>query len=376
MGSTRFPGKIAQLLEGVPMLRFQVERVLAGGHDVAILTSDLTRDDPVIDIANEIGVPVVRGSESDVLERFVMAVRALEPSFFVRLTADCPLTDPDIITSVVNRFLETDSDYTSNIHPRTFPKGLDVEVIRSDSLLVAHEEAQAPEEREHVTPYLYRHPERFKLASIRWHIPLGHVNWSVDEVEDLDRVRHLIMGAGTHAPWSDFLQADGDLGESCGLRLRPGSENDQVAILEWRNDPVTVSNSRGSRPVGLDEHRAWYGAALNNPAVKLSVVEVDGVAVGMVRIDVNEGVGAVSISIAPSARGRGYGRGALEAQLKALERDFQVVRLEAVVRAGNTASRKIFTGCGFAPTQSHGEWVTYSWSNPNALATERSGLRR
>jgi len=128
-GSTRLPGKVLQELSGRPLLRFMLDRLADLRVDeLVVATSTLERDDAVADIAAAAGRPVVRGSESDVLDRFVAALDAHPADYVVRLTADCPIADPVLVEAVIARHLDRGADYTSNVFPRTFPRGLDCEV--------------------------------------------------------------------------------------------------------------------------------------------------------------------------------------------------------------------------------------------------------
>ncbi|MCU1426176.1 MAG: acylneuraminate cytidylyltransferase, partial [Actinomycetia bacterium] len=210
-GSTRLPGKVLADLGGRPMLRFLLDRL--DGLDrtvideVVVATSTETRDDAVAEIAAAAGRPVVRGSEQDVLARFIAALDAYPAHNVVRITADCPLTDPALVEAVVEHHVERGAHYTTNTLPRTFPKGLDVEVATAEALRVAHAEAATRPEREHVMPFLYRRPERFRLANLRNDSPLGSERWTVDTAEDLARVRAMCARLGTENSfgWRDLL---------------------------------------------------------------------------------------------------------------------------------------------------------------------------
>ena len=176
-GSTRLPGKVLRELGDVSMLEFLLRRLEHFGPaesvptwsslGVVVATTDRSADDPIVEVAERCGVGVVRGDEFDVLGRFARVVNDCDADHVVRLTADCPLTDPLIVEAVVTKHLERGAHYTTNVLPRTFPKGLDVEVIDCGALLEASRLARDPVEREHVTPYLYRRPERYVLANLR-----------------------------------------------------------------------------------------------------------------------------------------------------------------------------------------------------------------
>ena len=193
MSSTRLPGKVLAPVAGAPMILRQIERLRRARRlrRIVVATSTRAEDDPLAEAAKAAGVPVHRGDLDDVLGRFIGALDAFGPvETLVRLTADCPLADPAVIDATLQRFDETGADYASNVaEPRTFPKGLDVEVMKAAVLRRAAAETTDPYDREHVTPYLYRNPDRFRLAGYAQDIDEGEVRWTVDRPDDLDFVR-------------------------------------------------------------------------------------------------------------------------------------------------------------------------------------------
>ena len=223
-GSTRLPGKVLLPVGGRPMLAFMLER-LAGTHvdQLVVATSTDVRDDAVADAASAAGVAVVRGSESDVLARFVAALDAYPADVVVRLTADCPLIDPALVDEVVTARAASGADYASNTLVRTYPDGLDVEVLTAAALRTAAAEATDPAEREHVTPFVYRRPDRFHLLAVVGPESLGHERWTVDTAEDIERVRAIVahlddpIGAG----WRAILAVAGRHAPSADHELRP-----------------------------------------------------------------------------------------------------------------------------------------------------------
>lgn len=236
-GSTRLPGKVLRDVGGMPMLELQLRR-LRGlrrfGFTVVVATSDLPSDDPIAELGSSLDTPVVRGSEGDVLARFITAAREFPADHVVRLTGDCPFTDPRIVEDAVALHAEVDADYTSNVLPRSFPKGLDVEVVTTAALEVAHDEATDGSDREHVTPYLYRRPERFRLANLHSGASLGEEWWTVDTSQDLERVRAMVevVGEPTTASWMDIL-------ETVGGASPPA---DGTLVLESRTNPEPGSD--------------------------------------------------------------------------------------------------------------------------------------
>ena len=217
MSSTRLPGKVMADVAGEPMLARQVERLRRSRRldRLALATSDDPSDDALAALGERLGLDVVRGPLADVLARFLMALdRFPSTEVLVRLTADCPLTDWRVLDATVDRHVETDADYTSNVAARTFPHGLDVEVARPQALRTAGSEATSAHDREHVMPFLYGRPERFKLASITRTPSLAHLRWTVDLPEDLEFVRHV---------YATLYPGDPDFG------------TDAIAALDWNS---------------------------------------------------------------------------------------------------------------------------------------------
>ncbi|RZI98253.1 MAG: hypothetical protein EON90_14145 [Brevundimonas sp.] len=190
MSSSRLPGKVMKPILGEPMIGRQIERLKRAGRldQLVIATSGEEGDTPLANYVRSIGVKVYRGPLDDVLERFLGAARASAASHVVRLTADCPLADWTVIDDCIALHLESRADYTSNAVVRSYPDGLDVEVVKMEVLEAAGREAAPGPAREHVTPFIYGHPERFKLRHLTQEPNLEHVRWTVDTAEDLDFV--------------------------------------------------------------------------------------------------------------------------------------------------------------------------------------------
>lgn len=192
VSSSRLPGKVMLPLLGQPMLARQLERVRRATlvDQLMVATSVDASDDPVAQLCAQIGAACYRGQLDDVLDRFYQAALPYRPEYVVRLTGDCPLADPALIDRVIRLCLESGCDHVSNGgEPTTFPDGLDVEVLRFSALEQAWHEARLPSEREHVTPFIYNHPERFRLAQYKNPVDLSHLRWTVDEPDDFELVR-------------------------------------------------------------------------------------------------------------------------------------------------------------------------------------------
>jgi len=195
MTSSRLPGKVMAPVLGEPMIGRQLERLRRSKRIdmLVVATSVDASDDPLAAYIERLGLPVYRGPLDDVLERFRGAAALLPgAAAVVRLTADCPLADPGLIDQVIEHHHAVGADYTSNtLGTRTYPHGLDAEVIRTQVLIEAAELAADPYEREHVTPYIYRRPQTYKLAGVARHDSWAALRWTVDLPEDLVFVREV-----------------------------------------------------------------------------------------------------------------------------------------------------------------------------------------
>jgi len=188
MSSSRLPGKVLKPLAGAPMILRQIERVARATRldRIVVATSVDASDDELADVVASAGVAVHRGSLDNVLARFVGALDRYGPAeHVVRLTGDCPLADPAVIDATIAHVTGAGADYGSNTPPhRTFPKGLDVEVMTAAALREAAARAASPEEHEHVTWGLHRHPELYRQAYLSQAADEGEVRWTVDFPHD------------------------------------------------------------------------------------------------------------------------------------------------------------------------------------------------
>lgn len=195
-GSTRLPGKILMDLEGQPVLARVLERIRAARliDDVVVATTHQPQDDAVVALARKLDTRVFRGSEDDVLSRYVGAARVSGADLVVRITSDCPLVDPEVLDTVVAALQAGDSggavDYASNVIERTYPRGLDVEAFYLDVLERMDRLARSMPAREHVTYFLLNErPDLFRCRSVRDVEDNSTLRWTVDEMADLEAVR-------------------------------------------------------------------------------------------------------------------------------------------------------------------------------------------
>jgi spore coat polysaccharide biosynthesis protein SpsF (cytidylyltransferase family) len=183
MGSTRLPGKVLLPLGGKPMIVQMVERVkrsaLVDEVCVAVPFDDRNA-------FPDMDVTYFAGSEDDVLDRYYNAAQSLGADHIVRLTADCPLIDPNVIDNVIDDYLFYEADYTSNVDPPEHPDGMDVEVFSFSMLEDAWTNATSQEDREHVTTWIQRNTETFADNS---NIKHSDIRLTVDYIEDYQAVR-------------------------------------------------------------------------------------------------------------------------------------------------------------------------------------------
>ena len=196
MSSTRLPGKVLMEVMGRPLLDYQIERIRRSNlvNKVVLATSTNVADEKIINFAHQRDINIYAGSEFDVLDRYYSAAMKEGADIVVRCNGDCPLIDPCTIDLVVDSFLQSksDFDYVSNILVPSFPVGLHTEVFSMDALRIAHCNAIDPLEREHVTPYIYHHPERFKLKNVSHSQDLSFHRWTLDYMEDYDLIKLFI----------------------------------------------------------------------------------------------------------------------------------------------------------------------------------------
>lgn len=195
MGSTRLPGKIMKLLCGKSVLEHVIQRVSAAGDidEIVVATTTAPGDDPLVVLCDTLKIPVFRGSEDDVLLRYREAAQWAEADTVIRITSDCPLIDPEVISGMLACFKTGEYDFVTNSGPapelRTFPRGLDTEIFSFEWLDRAETLAEKAYEREHVTPYLYAHCGRIRhfLCSRDY----SEHRWTLDTPEDYELIRRI-----------------------------------------------------------------------------------------------------------------------------------------------------------------------------------------
>lgn len=169
MASSRFPGKILKDILGKPSLEHLVDRVRKSKliDEVVIATTVNPLDDSVEEWAKSSDISFYRGSEEDVLSRVLEAAKAYQADLIVELTGDCPLLDPVLIDEVIQHYLDNDFDYVSNNKERSYARGFDTQIFSVNVLDEVNRLTQDPADREHVSLYIYEHPERYKLSTVK-----------------------------------------------------------------------------------------------------------------------------------------------------------------------------------------------------------------
>ena len=204
MGSTRLSGKVLLSIGGKSMLARVIARV-GRAHmidEVVVATSTQPQDDQIVQECQMLNVSCFRGSEDDVLDRFYQCAAKHDADVVVRITADCPMIDPEVIDQAVFTFFNKQADYASNGLQRTYPRGLDTEVMTIAALKRAWQEAKLHFQRAHVTPYIHRNPQEFRLEPILAGSDNSKYRWTVDTQEDLNLVRTIYARFGNQDTFS------------------------------------------------------------------------------------------------------------------------------------------------------------------------------
>jgi spore coat polysaccharide biosynthesis protein SpsF len=191
MSSTRLPGKVLKDLGGETVLSRVVHRTRRARllDEVVVATSILPADDDIVQECERLKAACFRGDEADVLDRYYRAAQQYAADAVVRITADCPLIDPELIDDAIRALFDENADYATNSLVLTYPRGLDVEVFTVRSLEHAWREAKESYERVHVTPYFYEVGGRFRIASLTAEADYSQHRWTLDTAEDFELIQ-------------------------------------------------------------------------------------------------------------------------------------------------------------------------------------------
>lgn len=193
MGSQRFPGKMMEDLDGHPIIWYVFHRLSQCKRiDKIVLATGVSRDnDPLVEFVESLGIKIYRGDNTLLIERYYHCAKYFSADTIIRVTGDCPLIDPVLTDSVVELFEKENADYASNVHPPTYPDGLDVEVFSFDALETAWKEARIDSDREHVTPYLWTNKGLFRCVNLRNSEDYSYMRLTVDYERDLSLLRKI-----------------------------------------------------------------------------------------------------------------------------------------------------------------------------------------
>ena len=197
MSSRRYPGKVLAPFRGEPMIWHVVRAVEAAlpRPDLVVVTSTHPTDDPLVHYLQAIGIQVFRGPLDNVLQRFLLCLESHPCEWVLRINGDSPLLWPELIQLFVGRSKQYSGDLITTIFPRTFPQGQNAELISAGALRTAAREANVAEDLEHVTPFFYRHPDRFRIANVEsGNAALAETSMAVDTIEDLQKLEGLPIG--------------------------------------------------------------------------------------------------------------------------------------------------------------------------------------
>jgi spore coat polysaccharide biosynthesis protein SpsF (cytidylyltransferase family) len=202
--SSRLPNKVMLNILGKPMIQQQIERLNKSKliNEIVVATSTDETDNRLVSLCQKLKQPVFRGDLSNVLDRFYQTAVHSNADIVIRLTGDCPLTDPELIDVVIKKHLQELNDYTSNIELETYPDGLDVEVMNMSVLKEAWQKATLKSEKEHVTTYI-RKNNKFKKGNVLSHVKMSHYRWTVDETVDFEFVKRVYERLGQGGKYFD-----------------------------------------------------------------------------------------------------------------------------------------------------------------------------
>ena len=200
MSSKRLPGKVLLGLNGETLLECLMKQLdFSKSLDRKVIATTTSKEDDVIfDLAKSKGFDVFRGSKEDVLDRYYQCASLYKMKTIVRITADDPLIDPELVDMVIQTFETTNFDYVSNCQIRTFPFGTEAEIFSFETLTRAWQNAKTSIEREHVTTYIVNHPEDFSIKCIKMTPKISHLRWTVDKKEDFDFVKTIYNKLNKH----------------------------------------------------------------------------------------------------------------------------------------------------------------------------------
>jgi len=206
--STRLPGKVLKKVLEKPLLWYIIKRIeqVKTPNTLIIATGDVDANKPIINFAKKYNLNYSIGNEDDVLDRYYQTAKENNGDIIVRITADCPLTDPKLIDRGLDIILNDNYDYVSNVRPATYPDGFDIEIFSFKALETAWKEAKLPSEREHVTPYIWKNPDKFPAKNYEFKVDVHTIRLTVDNPEDFILISKIIEEF--QDSWENFQAED------------------------------------------------------------------------------------------------------------------------------------------------------------------------
>ena len=205
MTSTRLPGKVMKIVCGKPLLEHFINRLkrVKSADQIVIATTINDIDNQIVDLCKKLDISYYRGSEEDVLGRYYEAAVEYGGDIIIRITSDCPVIDPEVVDSLINFYTNNIEkyDYVSNTLKRTYPKGMDTEIISFDTLKDAHFNAYGPFDREHVMPFINMRPQRFRLYNILYRTDMSRYRLTVDTPDDLKLITEIFEALYSEKPF-------------------------------------------------------------------------------------------------------------------------------------------------------------------------------
>ncbi len=243
--STRFPRKVLQKIDDKTMIWHVINRIknVKSIQQIVLVTTDLEEDQKLLEIAKESGISEFVGDETNVLDRFFQCAKKFNANPIIRITGDCPLIDPLLVEKMIQFFIQNEFDYISNRIEPTYPDGLDIEIFTFQTIEKAKLNAKLESELEHVTPYITKHPELFKISDFKNNKNLSEMRWCVDEREDLVFVKKIYEKLRPKLIFSmdeilNVLKKEPEL-----LKINAGKIRDQGYLDSLKNDQINKNNS-------------------------------------------------------------------------------------------------------------------------------------
>lgn len=366
VGSTRLPKKVLKKICNKTVLEHDIDRIkkVKNIDSIVIATTTEDKDIEIVNEAKRLKVNYFRGSENDVLARYYFAAKENNADVVVRMTSDCPLIDPGVTEAIIQCYLEKSDmyDYVSNTLERTYPRGLDIEVFSFSALEKAFNEAKLDSDREHVTPYIWRNGEVFRIFQYKNEKDYSDLRLTLDTDEDFELIEKVygelylskkdfdlydIIDLFNKRPELKMINKEVEQKKvNDGLYLRKVDETDCELIFYWANDKDTRDNSFNSDKIDWAEHKEWFRKKISSTE-DFYILKSYEENIGQVRIDKTDSGLVLNYSIDKSYRGKGYGKKIIELTEKKIADKYSGQYLTAYVKSINDRSISIFRSLGY-----------------------------